>query len=185
MPLRSLAADSRAGIVPITIVMTGSFSLALIVANGNPNGTVAEIAAFVPPFAPMVVPTRMVLGNMNALGLALAVAVDLLATAGLILLAGRIYQRAILRIGAPVKLRRLFALEDRQPNRTTVRRDGERRLRVFDIAGRIASIALLLGGAAIGLSEPIGVALIAGGLLLIVALERHKRHRPPGADHAA
>ena len=66
--------DLTTAILPITLLMTGSFYLALIVANGNPNGTVARIAAFVPPFAPMVVPARMVLGDMSALGLALAVA---------------------------------------------------------------------------------------------------------------
>lgn len=100
--------DLTTAIVPITVVMTGSFYLALIVANGNPNGTLAQIAAFVPPLAPMVVPARMVLGDMSALVLVLTVAVDLLATFGLILLAASVYERAILRIGAPVKLRRLL-----------------------------------------------------------------------------
>ena len=113
--------DLSTAIVPITIVMTASFYLALIVANGNPNGTLAQIAAFVPPVAPMVVPARMVLGNMTTLGLILSVAVDLIATAGLILLAGRIYERAILRVGAPVNLRRLFAIGPaaRTPRTTT------------------------------------------------------------------
>ena len=56
----------------------------------------------------------MVLGNMTALGLAAAVAVDLVATARLVLIAARIYERAILRTGAPVKLRRLL---EHQPAR--------------------------------------------------------------------
>ena len=97
--------------------------LAVIAVNSNPNGTLAQIAAFLPPFSPMVVPARMVLGDMTAVGLALAVALDLLATAGLILLAARIYERAILRIGAPVKLRRLFAARP-QPHRASA--DGQR-----------------------------------------------------------
>ncbi len=101
--------DLSTAIVPVTIVMTGAFYLALIVTNGDPNGTLAQIAVFVPPFAPMVVPARMVLGDMGTAGLILSVAVDLLATAGLIALAASIYERAILRIGAPVSLRRLFA----------------------------------------------------------------------------
>ena len=57
----------------------------------------------------MVVPARMVLGDMTALGLIAAVIVDLLATAALMMLAARIYERAILRIGAPLKLGRLLA----------------------------------------------------------------------------
>lgn len=101
--------DLSTAIVPVTLVMTAAFYMALIIANGNPNGALAQIAAFVPPLAPMVVPARMVLGDMSVVGLVLAVVVDLLATAGLIALAARIYERAILRIGAPVSLRRLFA----------------------------------------------------------------------------
>jgi len=84
--------DLSTAIVPITLVMTGSFYLAMIIANGNPDGTLAQISAFVPPFAPMIVPARMVLGHMTVLELALAVAVDLIATAGLIVLAARIYE---------------------------------------------------------------------------------------------
>jgi ABC-2 type transport system permease protein len=170
--------DLSTAIVPITLVMTGSFYLALIVANGNPNGTLAQTAAFVPPLAPMLVPARMVLGNMNVLGLAVAVTVDLVATAGLIVLAARIYERAILRIGAPVKLRRLFAIGASHAHAAHEPRE---LTHGFDIAGRITAIALLLAGAAIGLSNPLGIALIVAGLLLIVALERHKRHPPRGA----
>jgi ABC-2 type transport system permease protein len=93
--------DLQTAMTPINVVLIGAFYLALIVANGNPNGTVARIAAFVPPLAPMVVPARMVLGDMSALGLTAAVIVDLLATAALMVLAARVYERAILRIGAP------------------------------------------------------------------------------------
>ena len=101
--------DLQTAMTPINVVLIAAFYLALIVSNGNPNGAVAQIAAFLPPRAPMVVPARMVLGDMNAVGLAVAVAIDLLATAGLILLAARISERAILRIGAPVKAGRLLA----------------------------------------------------------------------------
>jgi ABC-2 type transport system permease protein len=172
--------DLSTAIVPITLVMTGSFYLAMIIANGNPDGTVAQISAFVPPFAPMVVPARMVLGHMTVFGLALAVAIDLIATAGLIVLAARIYERAILRIGAPVKLRRLFGVGSGHS------RGGapalERYPRAVDIAGRVVAIGCLLGGAAIGFGKPLSIALILAGLLLVVALERRKRQPPRGLD---
>ncbi len=173
--------DLSTAIVPITLVMTGSFYLALIVGNGNPDGTLAQIAAFVPPLAPMVVPTRMVLGNMTALGLAAAVAIDLVATAGLVLVAARIYERAILRIGAPVKLRRLLDISARETRGSAASLQAERRRRGLDLAGRIVAVALVLGGAATGLSNPLGLALIGAGLLLILALERRKRQPPRGA----
>jgi ABC-2 type transport system permease protein len=173
--------DLSTAIVPITIVMTGSFYLAMIIANGNPDGTLAQIAAFVPPLAPMVVPARMVLGNMSALGLVLAVAVDLIATAGLILLAARIYEQAILRIGAPIKLRRLIASGSLQLPGSAVSRRRDGPIPHLDVAGRIVAIALLLGGAAIGLGEPLSIAMILAGLLVVAALERRKRQPPPGA----
>jgi ABC-2 type transport system permease protein len=173
--------DLSTAVVPITLIMTGSFYIALIVANGNPNGTLAQIAAFVPPLAPMVVPARVVLGNMSALGLGLAVAVDLIATAGMILLAAHIYERAILRIGAPVKLRRLFGTRSIQGSPAKAGLGAGRYAREINAALRVAAIALLLGGAAIGLEKPLSLALILAGLLLIGALERRRRHPPRGA----
>ena len=87
------------------MALLGGFYFALFAANTDPNWTLVQIAAFVPPLAPMVVPARVVLGDMGALGLAAAVALDVIATAGLILLAARIYERAILQTGARIKLR--------------------------------------------------------------------------------
>ena len=99
--------DLAAAIVPVTILLAGGFFIGAIVAN-HPNGTLAQVAAFLPPFSPMVVPARMVLGNMSIIALTAAVALDLLAAAGLILLAARVYERAILQTGAPLKLNRLL-----------------------------------------------------------------------------
>jgi len=101
--------DLNTAMLPVNVVLVASFYLAIFVVNADPNGTVARIAAFVPPASPMVVPARMVLGDMNALGLAVAVALEVIGTVAVISLGARAYERAILRIGAPVKLRRLFA----------------------------------------------------------------------------
>jgi ABC-2 type transport system permease protein len=191
--------DLQTAMMPINFLLIGAFYAALIIANGNPNGTVARIAAFVPPLAPMVVPARMVLGDMSALGLVAAVAVDLLATAGLILLAARVYERAILRVGAPVKLRRLFAtraphttpvpapqqgaatMDQKRPNDNV--NSGETRGRTWaDTVVRVAAVMMLLAGVAIGLSEPPGIAVMAVGMVLVVLLETRK-HRPRRPTH--
>jgi ABC-2 type transport system permease protein len=99
--------DLDTAATPVNAVLIGSWILALI-ALDEPNGTLARVGAFVPPCAPMIVPARMVLGDMSALGLIAAVAIDLLATAALVVLAARVYERAILRIGAPLTLRRVL-----------------------------------------------------------------------------
>jgi ABC-type transport system involved in multi-copper enzyme maturation permease subunit len=168
--------DLTTAMLPINLLLIGAFYLALIVVNVNPNGTVAQIAAFVPPLSPMVVPARMVLGDMNAAGLIAAVAIDLIATAGLIVLAGRIYERAILRIGAPVRLRHLIG---RRPARAGL----------TDAAGRGVAVLALITSVAIGLHHPAAIVLVGFGLLLVVVLEARKRRgeslsRQPGQQPA-
>jgi ABC-2 type transport system permease protein len=167
--------DLNAAMLPVNAVLIAAFYLALIVVNTNPNGTAARVAAFLPPFAPMVVPARMVLGDMSVLALFASVALELLATAGLVLLAARIYERAILRIGAPVKLGR--ALAWRRPQASGARpgvaeAGGGRR---HDSVLRVVAAALVLAGAIIGFEQPIAIVLVALGLLLIVVLQARGR----------
>jgi ABC-2 type transport system permease protein len=160
--------DLTTAMLPINLVLIGAFYLALIAVNVSPNGTLAQIAAFVPPLAPMVVPARMVLGDMTVAGLIAAVAVDLIATAGLIVLGGRIYERAILRIGAPVRLRQVIS---RRPARAGLK----------DAGGRAVAVVALIAGVAIGLDQVGGIALIGFGLLVVGLLEvdKHRgRERP-------
>ena len=137
---------------------------------------------------------------MTAIAFAAAVALDLLATAGLILLAARIYVRAILRIGAPVKLHRLLATRTRRtppapgdanglPPTTTTDTDkaapGAARPRVSsgaDLVPRMGAVALLLGGVVIGSGKPVSIALVAGGVLLLI-LEQTLKHLPRRPAH--
>ena len=172
--------DLQTAMAPLNLMLIAGFYVALIVANSNPNGTVARIAAFIPPFAPMVVPARMVLGDMTALGLSAAVIVDLVATAALMIIAARIYERAILRIGAPLKLRRLLghrtsahAESTGGPDRTS-----SNRARLLDLALRLVAVGMLISGAAIGLSEPLAVVLIVLGMCLVLLLRRRSGHGP-------
>ncbi len=192
--------DLQTAMAPINVVLIASFYLALIVSSGSPNGTVAQISAFVPPLAPMVVPARMVLGDMSTVGLTLAVAIDLLATAGLIILAARIYERAILRIGAPVKLGRLLARHSHHGQRAdgrvkgtqTVNRQGtkdgepsatESRLPpLADVGLRMAAVALVLAGAIVGFSHVVAIVLVAVGLVLLV-LEQSLKYWPRRPAH--
>lgn len=188
--------DLQTAMAPINFLLIGAFYFALIVANGNPNGTVARVAGFVPPLAPMVVPARVVLGDMNVLGLFAAVAVDLLATVGLILLAARIYEHAILRVGAPVKLRRLFASRTAHTEGVAAGRQGTDAADVaspppevgtagprlpIDTVLRVTAAGMLLAGVVIGLGEPPGIALLAVGLLVVAVVETRKRRARRGA----
>jgi ABC-2 type transport system permease protein len=172
--------DLTTAMLPVNLVLIAAFYLALILVNGNPNGTLAQIAAFLPPLAPMVVPARMVLGDMNVIGLAAAVAIDVLATIGLVVLAARIYERAILRIGAPVRLHRLIkprptpaAVPAGAPGAASSAAHA-RRTRLLDAGGRAIAVTSLLAGVAIGLEHALAIVLMALGLLVLVGLETHK-----------
>lgn len=88
---------------PLLLMLIGSFFLAFS-ALEDPGGGLAGILSFVPPTAPMIVPVRLIAGEMAALEVVLSVASILLATVALIAVATRIYSNAVLRTGTKVKL---------------------------------------------------------------------------------
>ena len=63
---------------------------------------------------------------MSWIALAAAIALDLLATAGLMLLAARIYERSILHTGARVKLSHVLTTRSQRAKPTTRERSGPR-----------------------------------------------------------
>jgi ABC-2 type transport system permease protein len=100
--------DLETTTAPVNVLLIGAF-FAANAAIQDPDGTWARIAAFVPPLSPMIVPARVVLGDMGPLGLAAAVAIELIAIVLLVRSAARIYERSLLRLGAPVSLRAALA----------------------------------------------------------------------------
>ena len=71
----------------------------------DPDGTLATVVSFIPPFAPMTMPPRIALGEASTVEVVGALAVTLGATALLIPLAARIYRGGVLRMGGAIKLR--------------------------------------------------------------------------------
>jgi len=102
--------DLSAAVMPLTLLLVGAYWLSMLALDfgRNPDSTLAQVIAFVPPVAPMIVPSLVVSGDLAAAALAAAIVLDVVATLGLIWIAARVYERAILRIGAPVRLRSLF-----------------------------------------------------------------------------
>jgi ABC-2 type transport system permease protein len=88
---------------PLMVVLIGSY-LASFSAIGNPDSQLAVILTFVPLSAPMVAPARAAQDGLPAWELALSLALMAVATVALIWLAARIYERAVLRMGAPLRL---------------------------------------------------------------------------------
>lgn len=141
---------------PITVIMTAAFLLTLFSLEG-PDGTFVTIAGFLPPTAPMVVPARMVLGDMTSVELVAAIALSMLGTLALVLVSARIYERALLRVGAPVHLRQVVGTDHAPvPSRRVA---------------QMSAGALILTGAVLLVTRtatPLGVALLAVGTVLRV-----------------
>ena len=89
--------------MPLTMLILVSLFAGFAV-NENPDGTLGHVTAFIPPMAPVTMPSRIILGAAPAWEIAASVAVMILATVLLVPLAARIYSAVVLRTGSAVKL---------------------------------------------------------------------------------
>jgi ABC-2 type transport system permease protein len=96
--------DLQSVISPLTIVLMIGFFVSFAVLD-DPDGTLATVVSFIPPFAPMTMPPRIALGEASAIEVVGALAVTIGATLALIPLAARIYRGGVLRMGGAIKLR--------------------------------------------------------------------------------
>ncbi|MQA74766.1 MAG: ABC transporter permease subunit [Solirubrobacterales bacterium] len=101
--------DVQSASAPLTILLIAGYLVAISTID-SPDSTIAEISTFFPPLAPMVVPGRAAQGALPAWELAVSIVLMLAATVLLLWLAARIYDRVVLRMGAPLKLRQVLRL---------------------------------------------------------------------------
>jgi ABC-2 type transport system permease protein len=163
--------DLEATTAPVNVLLIGAYFGAMA-AIASPDGAWAQIAAFLPPLAPLIVPTRVVLGDMSAIGLVAAVTISVLATLLLIRVAAGIYERSVLRTGAPIGLRAALAGPVGGASRKRAR--GHLPPAVLQ-AGAVTG---LVGGILVGTDKPLGIVLVAIGLVLVI-LHQRRRHHPP------
>lgn len=71
---------------------------------GNLGTPLVATLSFIPPFTPIIMPARMILGGVSAPEVVAAVALMLVATVAVVWLANRFYRGSILRFGSRVKL---------------------------------------------------------------------------------
>ena len=88
---------------PLTMVVVGTY-LAFFWVAANPDNPIAVALSIVPPFALVIMPGRMATGDASTWQVLLSVALTVIAIAGLLSLAARIYTNSVLRIGSRVKL---------------------------------------------------------------------------------
>lgn len=96
--------EAQSVATPLTMVGVAGYLAAFAVLE-NPDGPVARITTFMPPTAPFVVPIRQAQDAIASWETLLSVGVMVLATYGLVRLAGRVYAGAILNLGVRMKLK--------------------------------------------------------------------------------
>jgi ABC-2 type transport system permease protein len=95
--------DLNSVLSPLTMLMTLTYLVAYFAAV-EPTGTVARVLSIVPPFSAMVMPVRTAASDVPLLEIAASVVLMLAAVVGMVLLGARIYERAVLRTGARLKI---------------------------------------------------------------------------------
>lgn len=95
--------ELQASTTPLTLTIMISLFIAFAV-NGDPDGTLAHVSAFIPFTAPMTLPPRILVGAAPWYEVAGGAIVTIGAAAALIPLAARIYSGAVLRTGSRVKI---------------------------------------------------------------------------------
>ncbi|MGI8777213.1 MAG: ABC transporter permease [Acidimicrobiales bacterium] len=99
--------------MPLTTLLIGAYLLGVTAVTGNPDSTLARVASFVPPLAPMVMLARAAVGHVSPWTVPLAVLIEVASTWVLVRVAGRVYTGAIVRTGPRVKLRQAWRSADR------------------------------------------------------------------------
>ena len=101
--------DLQTTMTPLTLIIVASFFVG-INAVSDPSSTLAAVASFLPPSAPLVMPTRIVLGEASPAEALLSAAITIGATIALVPIATKVYSRAVLRPGR-VKIRQVLRAE--------------------------------------------------------------------------
>jgi ABC-2 type transport system permease protein len=98
--------DLQTTMTPLTILILGSFFIGLS-ATSNPDSTLATVASLLPFSSPLVMPTRIALGEAPTWEVVASIAISVGSTAAVIPIATTIYSRALLRPGR-VRIRQVL-----------------------------------------------------------------------------
>lgn len=96
--------DLQSATTPLNMLLMAAF-FASFAAQSDPEGGVARVASFLPPSAPLVMPSRIVQDAAAGWEIALSAGLTVAAIAVVIPLAGRIYAGGALRTGKRASLR--------------------------------------------------------------------------------
>ncbi|MFI6791123.1 ABC transporter permease [Nonomuraea sp. NPDC050383] len=88
---------------PLTMLIMVTYGVAFY-ATAEPTGTLATVMSMIPPFSSMVMPVRTAAAEVPLWQIGLALALMAAAVVAVLALGARVYERAVLRTGARVRL---------------------------------------------------------------------------------
>jgi ABC-2 type transport system permease protein len=100
---------------PLNLLLVASFFVAFSTSISGTDSTLAKVSTFLPPVAPLIMPTRIAGGDAAPWEIVASLAIMVVTTVAVVLLAARLYEGAILRTGARVKLGDAWRSARRQP----------------------------------------------------------------------
>jgi len=98
--------DIQSVTTPLLMGLIASFFLGFQAVD-DPGGTLAQVLSYIPISAPLVMPVRMIAGDVALLEILVSVAIVVATTYAVIAFAARIYGSAVLQTGGRVRLRQL------------------------------------------------------------------------------
>lgn len=96
--------DAQSVVTPVLMLIIVPAVVGWSLLPANPDSGLGEVLSMVPLFSPMLMPMRIALGVAPVWEMVLSVVMSMLLVVALVALAGRVYQNAVLRTGARVKL---------------------------------------------------------------------------------
>jgi ABC-2 type transport system permease protein len=90
---------------PVTVVAMVSYFVAILAVTNDPTGIVAQVATYLPPSAPFVVPLRAAFDAIGPIEILLSIAITVATIWGLFSIGARVYAGAVLQSAGRMKIR--------------------------------------------------------------------------------
>jgi ABC-2 type transport system permease protein len=90
---------------PVTMIAMISYFVAIFSVINDPSGLVAQVATYLPPSAPFVVPMRAAFDAIGPIEILISVAITVAAIWMLFIVGARVYAGAVLQTAGRMKLR--------------------------------------------------------------------------------
>jgi len=107
--LASRMEDAQGATMPVTLVLFTAY-MAVFAVGQAPDATAARVLSVLPPFAPLLMPLRVVTGSASVLEIVVAVVLLVAAIYGMLRLVSAVYMRTLLHRGSRLTWRQAIAL---------------------------------------------------------------------------